>query len=101
MFTSAPYSHNVLSVPVLMEMSIHVYTRINALELFGEAEYGSREDTATIRGNIQAFTDQLQGQTAAQTLHISYRRLSPGDFRTLVYRVVARLWAEELRNSRE
>ena len=84
-----------------MEMSIHVYTRVNALELFGEAEYGSGADTATIRGNIQAFTDQLQGRTAAQTLHISYRRLVPEDFRTLVNRIVARIWAEELRRSRE
>ena len=84
-----------------MEMSIHTYTRINALELYSEAEYGTREDTATSRGNIQAFTDQLQGQTAAQTLHISYGQLSPAEFRTLVYRVVARLWSEELRPREE
>ena len=83
-----------------MVLNIHMFTRVQALELYVEAAYEYREAVATVRGNVQDFNDLIAGQSAAQVLHLSYRRLSSEDFRTLVYRIVARLWAEELRSSR-
>ena len=83
-----------------MVLNIHMYTRVQALELYVEAAYEYRENVAIVRSNVQTFTDLIAGQPAAQVLQHSYRRLSPEDFRTLVYRIVARLWAEELRNIR-
>ena len=83
-----------------MVLNIHTYTRVQALDLYVEAAYAAGEDTATARARIQDFTDLLAGQSAAQVLQHSYRRLSSGEFRTLLYRVVARLWTEELRNHR-
>ena len=83
-----------------MVLNIHMYTRVKALELYVEAAYEYRENVAIVRSNVQTFTDLIASQSAAQVLQHSYRRLSPEDFRTLVYRIVARLWAEELRNIR-
>lgn len=81
-----------------MDLNIHMYTRVQAIELYVEAAYEYRDDIAAVRNNVQNFHDLIAGQSAAQVLQLSHRRLTSEDFRTLVYRVVARLWTVELRN---
>ena len=83
-----------------MALNIHTFTRVQALELYVEEAYSTGDDRDETRARIQEYTDLLAGQTAAQVLQHSYRRFSSGEFRTLLYRVVARLWAEELSGHR-
>ena len=83
-----------------MVLNIHMFTRVQALDLYVEEAYSTGGDRVEARARVQEFTDLLAGQTAAQVLQHSYQRFSSGEFRTLLYRVVARLWAEELRDHR-
>ena len=77
-----------------------MFTRVQALELYVEEAYSTGGDPIEARSRVQEFTDLLAGQTAAQVLQHSFQRFSSGEFRTLLYRVVARLWAEELSGHR-
>jgi hypothetical protein len=79
-----------------MVLNIHMFTRVQALEIYAEEQYASGGDQGEARARVQEFTDLIAGQSAAQVLQHSYRRFSTGEFRTLLYRIVARLWTEEL-----
>ena len=79
-----------------MVLNIHMFTRVQALEIYAEDQYASGGNQGEARARVQEFTDLIAGQSAALVLQHSYRRLPTEEFRTLLYRIVARLWTEEL-----
>ena len=79
-----------------MVLNIHMFTRVQALEIYAEDQYANGGNQGEARARVQEFTDLIAGQSAALVLQHSYRRLPAEECRTLLYRIVARLWTEEL-----